>query len=83
MKFKCRSTHRASQLQIETFHCLSGDGGGGGGPPIIKSRLETFKKAIFFFTNYRNPSNYGRSKSSPFNHHDSPIRFLFFLVNQK
>ena len=33
MKSKSRSTHRTSQLQIETLHLLSGDGGGwaGGG----------------------------------------------------
>ena len=80
MKSKCRSTYRASQLQIGTVHCyqqkLMGGGGGEGRAlgekkshrmgthihrihqPIINSRLETFKKAIFLLTNYRNPSNY-------------------------
>ena len=51
--------------------------------PIINSRLETFEKAIFLLTNYRNSSNYQvgtiSEHISPSNHHDSPIRFLLLF----
>ena len=60
MNSKCRSTHRASQLEIGTVKSFRmGTHIRRIHQPIINySRLETFKKAILLLNNYRNPSNY-------------------------
>ena len=98
MKFKCRSTYCASQLQIRTVYCCYQEigGGGGGGRGWLCTRKEKsyrmgthvhtivewellikpcyFPQTIAILRTMK--SNYGCSKSSPSNHHDSPIHLL-------